>query len=494
MKTEASSPSPPQDIFTLARQWLHECDTCHSDHRFASSQSPLPSRVLDVGNSTDEEIRLYESNEGRGKYAVLSHTWGIAQPLILTFESYPTFSRGIPLGVMDLTFRHAIIVTRRLGIQYLWVDALCIIQDSREDWQRESQRMESIFAMAYCRISSISAGNTQEGFLRPSIQETPLYSSIKNNEDFRRDVEQSLQASRAWILPERTLSTRTIYFTNKGIYWECGSTIRREYSDQINEPQDLISSSRFPMNSTHLFRDCQCQTFEDIFEKYSCLRLTKSTDRPVAISTMERAMARFYRTQSLFGIVLRFFHKSLLWQPFMRLEQPKFQNIPTSSWMSYDHRIYYGIICMDGLEWNEDVQIVSRTETGTANRTMRQYILAGPLVRIHPGCRTERSSHMAWEMKDRNGALVGCIIYDQEAINEDKVGCIVIAEGSAGWKEFARVSWREDFPPGRFSYCLLVEGTRVENVSFETYRRVGIGTIHNGSLLLNERRPTISLS
>ena len=142
---------------------------------------------------------------------------------------------SIDCGKLPKTFQDAVAVTRQLGIQYLWIDSLCIIQDDPEDWERESMLMEDVFSSAYCTISA--RATEARGLLmdRPERQCVKLdsgkYAPIficEHIDDFDRDVEESPLSYRGWVFQERILSRRTIYFTDRQVYWECGVCIRSE--------------------------------------------------------------------------------------------------------------------------------------------------------------------------------------------------------------------------------------------------------------------------
>ena len=79
------------------------------------------------------------------KYATLSHRWGSGRFLCLTGSNLGSLRTGMLLSVLSPTFQHAVAVTKQLGIRYLWIDSLCIVQDSKEDWRSESARMSSVY-------------------------------------------------------------------------------------------------------------------------------------------------------------------------------------------------------------------------------------------------------------------------------------------------------------------------------------------------------------
>ena len=116
-------------------------DLCLKEHSSCSNlplTSPLPTRVIEVGPSDgSEEPRLYihaEEAQHEAKFAALSYCWGKSQNLTLTTENLDFMKEIIPWDDIPLTIRDAIELTRGIGIRFLWVDALCIIQNSADDW------------------------------------------------------------------------------------------------------------------------------------------------------------------------------------------------------------------------------------------------------------------------------------------------------------------------------------------------------------------------
>ncbi|KAH7383937.1 heterokaryon incompatibility protein-domain-containing protein [Pyrenochaeta sp. MPI-SDFR-AT-0127] len=236
-------PDPWSELHSLLlKNWLEVCDNSHYDHGPASnSAKQLPTRVLYLGDSEYfDDIRLLVTKEGQnGRYVALSHCWGTDKFLATTMDSLNDFQNKIPFRELPQTFQDAIVITKSLGIQYLWIDSLCIIQegDGMADWRRESKRMEEVFSSAYCALAATSAINPTQGFLKTRSQsqcvmledatDKGLYIYVDElSNKFSQDVEMGVLNKRAWVLQERALSRRTIHFTQGQTYFECGSVIR----------------------------------------------------------------------------------------------------------------------------------------------------------------------------------------------------------------------------------------------------------------------------
>ena len=139
----------------LIANWLHGCDTGHLGCSVSESDT-LPTRVIDVGPLSARAPKPYLLCAGRisGRFAALSHYWGTPSASNPTFKTekhnYDERQALMILEGMPALFRDAIITTWKLGIQYLWIDSICIIQDSKEDWEAESAKMGSVYRNAYC--------------------------------------------------------------------------------------------------------------------------------------------------------------------------------------------------------------------------------------------------------------------------------------------------------------------------------------------------------
>jgi len=119
----------------------------------------LPLRVIDVGNAPLlPRVHLHpRSLHERGHYATLSYCWGGKMPLVTTRKTLKQHLQSLNIQDLPLMFRDAITITRLLGIRYLWIDALCIVQDDHQDWGNQAPRNGfniSAFSRDDCRTLS----------------------------------------------------------------------------------------------------------------------------------------------------------------------------------------------------------------------------------------------------------------------------------------------------------------------------------------------------
>ena len=220
---------------------MRDCDRRHKC--YPRTTDLLPTRLLDITNSCHGFIRLLDRTRVKsGPYAALSHRWGPPGEHS-NFGTYRSnideHSSGILVEHLPKTFQDAVCVTHSLGLQLLWIDSLCIVQDDPDDWETESKLMERVFSSAYCTIAASCAAGNSDGFLKPRPERSTvlvngpantgaMYYVCETIDDFNHDVEQSELNQRGWVLQERALSRRTIYFTERQSYWECGEGVRCE--------------------------------------------------------------------------------------------------------------------------------------------------------------------------------------------------------------------------------------------------------------------------
>lgn len=149
-----------ENAMRIARYWLESCTrerhpACFEAYDHSRKVTGLPKRLIHVGTENGDAPRLVETKNMVASYCALSYCWG---PGGFTTTTQANLSKhmqnGIPMDGLPLLLQHAIIVVRALGFQYIWIDALCIVQDDAEDWAGEAARMHVVYANADLTIST----------------------------------------------------------------------------------------------------------------------------------------------------------------------------------------------------------------------------------------------------------------------------------------------------------------------------------------------------
>ncbi|KAG5751657.1 hypothetical protein H9Q70_005713 [Fusarium xylarioides] len=150
----------------MIRGWIRDCIDYHEDCKVVSEDRPFPTRVVYVGDDDTEPHLFIPRSEDRGRYIALSHCWGDVMPLKTTRATFAEFCQKVDFARFPKTFQEAMVVCRKLNIEYLWIDSLCIIQDDEHDWAVESPKMCDVYQNAYLTIAAAAAHNSSEGLFR----------------------------------------------------------------------------------------------------------------------------------------------------------------------------------------------------------------------------------------------------------------------------------------------------------------------------------------
>jgi hypothetical protein len=256
-----------QETWEVVTGWLHQCLRDHAKCSQTAKADWLPTRLLDVGTERQPQVRLYITDRAALtlQYTTLSHCWGNLQIKSLTKADLLSWTAGIDIIELPKTFQDAIAITRRLSVRYLWIDSLCIIQDSTEDWNNESSSMGDIYMNCFCNIAATGAFDGRTGCfvdrnpllaqtcristeLLPQSQLQPgLYDFIRQSL-FDDGVLDAPLNCRAWVVQERVLSPRIIHFGKSQIFWECLEAVR--FSLPLKEPTRFQSYCRLNVESS----------------------------------------------------------------------------------------------------------------------------------------------------------------------------------------------------------------------------------------------------
>ncbi|EFX01599.1 tol-like protein [Grosmannia clavigera kw1407] len=353
----------------ILKAWIEDCDETHQC--VPKGIDFLPTRLLEV--TDDGFIRLVHTVPDQAKkkrYVAFSHRWGKStwEPQFRVYNTnISQWQNGVHKAQLPQSFRDAVRITRGLDMRYLWIDSLCIIQDNTEDKIRELQRMEHVFSSAYVTIAATCATDSNDRFLKTRYKRRYVsmgrYTVCEPIDDFSKDVDQASINRRGWVLQERALSRRTIHFTSRQTYWECGGGVRCETMTRMKNPKaSILSDPNFPQSLSAFVRGKRIKTFQSLYERYSGLELSFLTDRPHAIRGLETRLLDTFRTTGGFGVFDRYLHHSLLWQRPAGGELKRIEFLegmpkpPSWSWMSYSGVIEYMKVPLGKVSWRDDIK------------------------------------------------------------------------------------------------------------------------------------------
>ncbi|KAH8807337.1 heterokaryon incompatibility protein-domain-containing protein [Xylogone sp. PMI_703] len=366
--------SPLRALQELGIPWIKECHESHPNYA-QPSEKPLPARVLVVG-SPGEPIYVHGTNGISGDYMILSHSWGKRPTLTTTTSTLTEHRNGIDLGQLPATFADAVRVTRMVGIKYLWIDSLRIIQDDPNDWMVESAKMLQYYRNAYATISALDTKDSFSGFLHDRQPNGVQVSSSTNlclrdvfkNPSFSDILSDSVLEHRAWCFQERLISTRILVFGRSELLWECQTLSQRETSTKVND--EFSTLYKFNIAPEYMKRAfVACTSTDDLMSvwynispQYANRNLTKETDMLPAISGIANFVQEKTGYTYLHGLWKEELWKGLLW---LKLESGRHTGAPSWSWAATTGPIVYS-------EFNFDISPLAKIEilpTATGNET-----------------------------------------------------------------------------------------------------------------------------
>ncbi|KAL8779627.1 MAG: hypothetical protein Q9213_006856 [Squamulea squamosa] len=356
-------------------EWLSVCEKKHANCRQNDQQS-FPTRVIDVGPADgSQDPRLTITNGQIAPYVALSHCWGRpseslipknARTLSANLES---MIKAISMDSLPQNFQDAVVVVRALSLRYLWIDALCIIQDSERDWEIEASRMNDVYSSAYLTLVATSASSSIDGFLARSewpwsTANVLFYEKASSNapgatysvwlryqpdaSNYSREVsvDQSTWNSRGWTHQERLLSKRILHFASGRLFWECRTT---EGSEENEPPRQLTYRSQWMATESSNVQtltvypdetgyDNRYEQWYRLVSDYSKRQLSYDKDILIALKGLANAFQRVYTPEDiyLFGVWRNDLFRGLLWmtKDSSLAVRPSQGRCPSWSWAS----------------------------------------------------------------------------------------------------------------------------------------------------------------
>jgi hypothetical protein len=302
--------------------------------------------MLDLQENNETTVRLTIAKEVSlgnmdTRYVALSYCWGdtsVHPPLKTTTGNISDHIRGIRTKDIPRTILDAIAVTKAMGLRYLWVDALCIIQDDEYDWQNESVRMFQVYENAYFTIAAARGSNSYSGFLEPRINPTSVTIAFQSTFDrnvtgeyqlspahfpyhmelyskearYQLDVETSDWQSRGWTFQEEMASRRSIIFSER-MYYHCQQSLKAEFTELT--PRANSANSCLYKSLRSLSSEAAVYAFwYELVSSYMLRNLTFLEDRFPAISGIARQVANACGDHYYAGLWRNDLITGLLWR------------------------------------------------------------------------------------------------------------------------------------------------------------------------------------
>lgn len=323
----------------------------------------LPSRVIDVGSGYGLGTpRVFLSRGKRAEYFTLSHCWGGKISPLLTTETLEPFQVALPYSRLPINFKDAIKITRQLGCRYLWIDSLCIIQDSKQDWQQESKKMGSYYGSSTMTICAMASAGSTSGILNPAprIRLNPKPATLRVFPDGNQECEVVVQrmdleeetlrglgiesplGSRGWTLQESILSPRNLFYGSQYIYWKClgGCQAADGSPEGTRFPDDRLGL--LPALHDTIPKELQSETldvqtlltnYHDLVSDYCYRKISFDSDKLPAFSGLARRLHPHIGGDYLAGIWSSDLRRALLWQAEMTYARHvKSYRAPSWSW------------------------------------------------------------------------------------------------------------------------------------------------------------------
>jgi Heterokaryon incompatibility protein (HET) len=372
--------------FNFLKSCLKACveDTTNTHKACIQPQrTPFPKRVLSV---RPQDIKVCVKDGELGKYCALSYRWGSPDQVYKTTRAnLSRMMQNIDWDLLPRLVQDAINVTRELDIEYLWIDALCIIQEDEEDWLSESAKMGQYYTNAFLTIAASSAPGAQTSFLGPRVRTdaaTPFLSPLSEFKFCNKGgttttiigrqvpdyagltlTGNTILASRGWTWQENALSVRVVHYTSRELIWEC------RYC-QIFENGARLCNSDTSL-AYRFAAACQGQTEKDqsqleyywktLVTEFSKRKLTYESDRPAAISGVAAEVQKCLiltsanpNTESQYhvGLWRQWLHSDLMWTAYWPSKSTpplvvRASTLPSWSWLSIYSNVTFEYILLD---------------------------------------------------------------------------------------------------------------------------------------------------
>jgi len=333
----------------------------------------------------------------------LSYCWGSGNSSARTTQANVDARRDeIVFDELPRTIQDAILVTRSLGERFLWVNAICIIQPEDKDntdWKFEAPEMSRYYQDSFCTIAAARAADSAEGFLTERLQQRyPVGNCVLDTcNDPRRpgilcravltteplpswhhSVDRSPLTERGWVLQERLMSRRILFWTKHALFWSCPEMLASEFNHKGSEFEHSASKP-VPVNFDKMLAGNDdhwslSTTWQLLVENYSTMEFTFESDRLVALMGISSRLQERFKDHFVFGLWRKYLLQGLCWQRSSRLKDRADSNIaPSWSWIASKGEVKFPLKNAESITWLlEIVDVDDDLDTLSFDRTQSE--------------------------------------------------------------------------------------------------------------------------
>ena len=303
-------------------EWLVDCIDHHTLCGNVGWSSLNPTRLVRILSDTELQLVDWLDEDEKIRYTALSYCWGPQEEDTnrsrTTKDNFEERRHCFSISDLPATIRDAIILTRALDIQYIWVDSICIIQKDPNDWHHEAGRMHEVYGNAQLTLCVSSNDSAIKPLFKKreawSYATTPckLGNQWLSNSDMPLDKMRAISplATRGWTLQEERLSPRILYWSSQSMYWSCSKYQQTEAGSSTNsasisnlkpkfEEHQIEKAPAAPQSFLLSCRNGQSTSLHDswldLVESYTQRNLTRKEDRFPALSGLA---SKYYVAQN----------------------------------------------------------------------------------------------------------------------------------------------------------------------------------------------------
>ncbi|KAJ9606194.1 hypothetical protein H2200_009155 [Cladophialophora chaetospira] len=402
------------------KRWIDECVREHGCG-LAMTETGLPTRLVEVSSDDHaESIRLAigsEITDKAAQFAALSHCWGDKRDRVKAvpktkIDTLQQHLEKIDIKELTPTFRDTITLVRRLGLKYVWIDSLCIVQDDPADFAREAARMALIYSQAHVVIAATRGSTGDAGLFHNRraaqkltmpdthrhkgsylhVTEAISHEAFLTNDPYRFNSTPLFE--RAWCFQERLLGKRVVHFSEDEIIFECGENLDCECRYiQLRRSSGTFKTKTLKSLSRVVTPTSRIELWYSVVEPYSACALHDERDRLPALSGFAGLVASTELDEYCAGLWRHEFPSGLLWRAVRAAPgesetyRPQKYCGPSWSWIAVRARIEAHISWHFANEVVAEVLDVQTIPTSVEDRLgavdAAFLILAGPAVHIN---------------------------------------------------------------------------------------------------------------